>query len=460
MAYQIVEKEKNEQLEIEPEPAVPDAEPPVAGVDDEAGPELTEDKVDLTGYACEFVTPPPSVLQVECPICLQVLREPHLITYCGHKFCKACIGRVVYASKPCPICNVADYLVVPDKSLHRTLNGLEVYCSRKNDGCEWVGELRSLDDHLNIRPESEEKRRDGCKFVVLKCTFCQQCSLRKTLKEHEEDTCKKRPYSCDYCNDYMATFEEVVVAHYDQCKCYPMPCPNKCDSPYAIERQNLDKHIADDCPLTVISCEAGCDVQVKREDMPAHLSENPVKHISYLASKVKEQENTIVALQQKHTMHTMHIQSMCSNLVPPCLFKFSEMMLRNDVWTSKPFYTHPGGYKLCLKVCPRIDFGEGSGTHARIEIHLLRGELDQYLEWPLYAFVTVEILNMVYISETGYHHNSLSFLCKSPQVAENDVDESKMMTEELIPLKTVRKYISNGKLVLRVSKVEPISFQF
>ena len=377
-------EEKNELLEIEPEP-VPDAEPPVAGVDDEAGPELTEDKVDLTGYACEFVTPPPSVLQVECPICLQVLREPHLISCCGHKFCKACIGRVVYASKPCPICNnVADFPVVPEKSLHRTLNGLEVYCSRKKEGCQWVGELRSLDDHLNIQPVDKEKRLEGCGFVILECTYCHQCSWRKTLKEHEEDKCKKRPYSCDYCNDYMATFEEVVVAHYDQCKCYPMPCPNKCDSPYAIERQNLDKHIADDCSLTVISCEAGCDVQVKREDMPAHMNENPVKHISYLASKVKEQENIIAMFRRQHIV------------VPPCIFVVSENVLNEvDVWTSEPFYTcpPPGGYKLCLKVWP-VGSGSAKSTHVSMSLHLMRGDMDNSLKWPFRALATVEIYDL------------------------------------------------------------------
>ena len=56
-------------------------------------------------YECEFVEHPPKHLQSECPICLQILREPHLISCCGHSYCEACIERVGKDGKPCPLCN-------------------------------------------------------------------------------------------------------------------------------------------------------------------------------------------------------------------------------------------------------------------------------------------------------------------------------------------------------------------
>ena len=57
-----------------------------------------------TGFECEFVDPPSKVLQSECPICLQILREPHLIVCCGHSICAACIERIEEDGKPCPLC--------------------------------------------------------------------------------------------------------------------------------------------------------------------------------------------------------------------------------------------------------------------------------------------------------------------------------------------------------------------
>ncbi len=35
------------------------------------------------GFDCEFLDPPPDILQTECPVCLQIIREPHQVTCCG-----------------------------------------------------------------------------------------------------------------------------------------------------------------------------------------------------------------------------------------------------------------------------------------------------------------------------------------------------------------------------------------
>ena len=44
------------------------------------------------GYDCEFVEAPAAAFQTECPICLQVLKEPCVISCpCGQKICHECI---------------------------------------------------------------------------------------------------------------------------------------------------------------------------------------------------------------------------------------------------------------------------------------------------------------------------------------------------------------------------------
>ena len=67
------------------------------------------------------------------------------------------------------------------------MNDLKVYCSLKYKGCEWRGELRELDNHLNSEP-SVDLSLEGCLFTVIKCplyhTGCKVKLPRKNMKEH------------------------------------------------------------------------------------------------------------------------------------------------------------------------------------------------------------------------------------------------------------------------------------
>ncbi|XP_019857635.1 PREDICTED: WEB family protein At4g27595, chloroplastic-like [Amphimedon queenslandica] len=64
----------------------------------------------------------------------------------------------------------------------------------------------------------------------------------------------------------------------------------------------------------------------------------------------------------------------------------------NKHWYSPSFYSHEKGYKLCLRVRANGE-SQGSGTHLSIHIHLMRGDYDDVLKWPVRGKVTLEILN-------------------------------------------------------------------
>ena len=105
------------------------------------------------GYDCDFVTPPPDVLQTECPVCLQIPKEPCLISCkCGKEFCRECIERIKQDNKPCPLCDKSEFTFLRHYGSQRYLNAQEVFCSRKNDGCEWKGKLKEYEQHLNESP--------------------------------------------------------------------------------------------------------------------------------------------------------------------------------------------------------------------------------------------------------------------------------------------------------------------
>lgn len=415
------------------------------------------------GYDCELVGPCPEGLETQCSICLLIPREPHLISCCGHNFCQSCITCV---KTRCPLCSEAEFSVMHNKGLERALHDLEVRCTHSVDGCEWTGWLRLLEKHLGDSDTS-------CKYAEVKCTYgCGNRLRRISVDKHERDECPKRPYSCDYCRDFTATFEEVALKHWSECKCYPVSCPNNC-SPYAVERRDLERHLSDDCPLTVVNCDfhyTGCDVKLPRKDMPAHVRDNFV-HLTLLAvlnqrltkenqdlttqllekdkelrvatesmraeiDELREEvaaqshqckackqsmeslKRTIAKKQDKdaaasreeydilmqevdeHQRSLEELQTTIQNLLPRLgvvpvtiiMTQFKKHHKHRKEWYSNPFYTHPHGYNMCLKV-DACGTNDGRGTHLSVFFCLMCGDFDDDLGWPFRGIVSFQLLN-------------------------------------------------------------------
>ena len=60
---------------------------------------------------------------------------------------------------------------------------------------------------------------------------------------------------------------------------------------------------------------------------------------------------------------------------------FIEHKNKDDRWYSPSFYTHNGGYLMCLAVDAN-GFGDGSNTHVSVTARLMAGENDNNLKWP------------------------------------------------------------------------------
>ena len=326
------------------------------------------------GYDCEFVEPPPSVLQTECPVCLLVLKEPCLISCCGHKFCRECIEPMEKDKKPCALCNEPDFTFLRERALERSLKDLEVWCSYRKEGCEWKGKLGKLEEHLN-RDLSSENQLNGCQFVAVECTHkCGAWFQRRHITTHETQQCKKRPYSCDYCRDYHSTFEDVTEVHYPQCGKYPVACPNDCDV-YMIKRQKLESHLKEHCPLEVVDCPfhfAGCETQLPRKDMPEHTKENVI-HLTLLATATQKENQEL-----RHEVGALKLE--VQQLISQSGFPVDFQVKQNEEVVYLPaFYTHPRGYRMCVYVCPN-GYGNGKGTHVSIYTCMMQGPFDDYLK--------------------------------------------------------------------------------
>ena len=180
------------------------------------------------GYKCEFVERPASdgleTVDGTCPMCSLVLREPHQVTCCGYTVCQSCIQVVQEGQRLCPSCNQI-FTAFADKRLKRSLYARKVSCSQREAGCEWVGKLGELDEHLNLQP-LPGKLLVGCQFTEIECSHCMQPFQRRYVQAHQSDNCSMRPYTCQYCSKHSATFEEVTQKHWSECPFFPLSCPN------------------------------------------------------------------------------------------------------------------------------------------------------------------------------------------------------------------------------------------
>ena len=88
--------------------------------------------------------------------------------------------------------------------------------------------------------------------------------------------------------------------------------------------------------------------------------------------------------------------------VPPPEFtvdSFTKCKAANDEWDSPSFYSHIGGYKMCLRVDAN-GRGDGKGTHVSVGVHMMKGEFDSHLQWPFKVEIKVQLDNQ---REGGEH---------------------------------------------------------
>ena len=72
--------------------------------------------------------------------------------------------------------------------------------------------------------------------------------------------------------------------------------------------------------------------------------------------------------------------------------EFEKHKRDSDIWFSEPFYSHPHGYKLCLKVDAN-GFSSAKGTHVSVAVRLMRGQFDDQLQFPFNGKITIQLIN-------------------------------------------------------------------
>ena len=258
-----------------------------------------------------------------------------------------------------------------DKGLQRSVKSLNVRCSKYKEGCEWVGELRDLHDHL-------DHNKGQCGIA---CPFgCDRYGRSDEIGEHARCHCHKRMISCENCG-YHNTFTIVTEKHYPICPQSLIDCPNQRCQVEGLRRHQLEKHLSE-CSYQLIDCpNTGCSLRLPRGELKLHTQK---QH-----NLVLEETNQAVAI----TPATVSPQYLYNQAPMEFIISdYHEKKERKEVWYSSQFYTHNRGYKFCLVVYPN-GHRRGRDTHLSVYAQPMRGEYDNELEWPFEGDIRVELLN-------------------------------------------------------------------
>ena len=240
----------------------------------------------------DFVNSPSDNLV--CKICHCPSREPHLTVCCGHIFCNSCVKNVkksTFINDACPMCRSDQFTTVPNKRDERDVLSLRVHCTNAKRGCDWIGEVNDISNHLKID--------NGCKFEDVHCpNSCGKTLERQYLTAHAEK-CPRRLTNCEHCH-IGGEHQFIEGSHKEKCCKLPVPCPNKCEM-INIPRENLKEHIKV-CPLKIVHCQyhnIGCEAKVAREDVVKHEEEKIREHLSLMKSALTDSQNKLNDTQSK-----------------------------------------------------------------------------------------------------------------------------------------------------------------
>ena len=444
------------------------------------------------GYDYQFVDTP--LDRVVCVICCLPSRDPYMTECCGHVYCKSCLDNAKakqYAS--CSMCKDEHFTTFCNKQINREVRGLHIYCTNKEKGCEWEGEIRDISAHIGSD--------DGCQFKEVKCpNGCKELVQRHYLPKHIKYECSHREIECQYCHSKV----KLLFAdgrHLEECPKLPLLCPNGCGKVEIILREDMEAH-RKECPLEVIQCEyhsVGCDVRMPRKRQTEHEAQNVEKHLRLtkgelgstkveLASTKNElglrvnnleammkiltssgstdlatvcSNPTLVASQAKWSMQlaAMEATSLLDEQTCPVIMKFTDLYeFDNDRcdW-NRNFFSHKRGYRMKIWVSP--DYGPG---YVDISTYVMQGPYDEHLRWPLREKFQVTLLNQV--TDDEHITVTLTYDDNTPddvaRVLGSDGDDCSEMLEcqliasrDLIKTTPMCAYLKNDCILLKVDKI-------
>ena len=195
--------------------------------------------------------------------------------------------------------------------------------------------------------------------------------------------------------------------------------------------------------------------------MQEHLDENKDEHLDMTVSKCKN-------LEAKLTDMTLALAKVAPKPIfnpPPDIImnEFERRKKESEFWSSPAFYTHVGGYNMCLFVHAN-GWGTSEGTHVGVNVFMMKGEFDSHLKWPFKGEITVELVNQ---KDGGENYEEKPVEHTDSEAHFQRVTEGEraggwglpqfISHTDLYKPEKGKEYLLNDTLIFRVTKVEVTS---
>ncbi|KXJ29097.1 TNF receptor-associated factor 4 [Exaiptasia diaphana] len=350
----------------------------------------------------DLIVSPPDKKYV-CLKCDEILREPVQIKECGHRLCFHCYEDIRFGEES-PVCpedqNEFDRDTPPDidKAFKREIEELQVKCKNVGSGCSWEGPMIEFQAHVK-----------ECDYEDILCEYdCGASYQRRYNQKHVDKECGKKIISCTYCNDRF--LREDKKSHLEDCPKIPVMCPNKCDKKVTFPREELEKHITEECNRAKINCDfedVCCEHKASREKMIKHYTKEITNHVRLLHDRLMKHDILLNQVKETVELHGSMFDQHAARIVDLERIAHSQLIWRIDEYSDKMkaaqsgemttlyspgFITSKHGYRLSASVSLNGD-GKGKGTHMSVFICILRGPYDALLKWPFDCRVTFTLLD-------------------------------------------------------------------
>lgn len=334
--------------------------------------------------------------------------------------------------------------------------------------CEWTGELGDLQHHcstcpLELLPCPNKCIKDGQEVKV----------ARKNIQKHLEEECLNRSYTCPHC-DEEGTYLEQTVAHAEKCAKMPISCPNAPCTVVAI-RAEMEKHRKTEClhaPATCCHADVGCSAELSRKDLLEHqldtelhlktakltiaaLRKNLEATSAALTKYIKETKGDSAKLELKMkgemaaAVERVHMMKRGQTTFK--MPNFSTHKTNQTEFKSPAFYTGLRGYRMCV-IVEAQGVSKAKGAYVSIYAHLMRGEYDDNLPWPLVGTVTFELLNQL------GNHSHRKQTCNFPP---DDKDNHRVTDKDIANTGYgCPKFVSHAKLGIGGAQEVPKDVQY
>jgi stress response protein SCP2 len=280
-------------------------------------------------------------------------------------YCQACVLRI----------NVGGHYTIVSKdaqigSEDDTHNKFLFRCPNSGEGCEWIGELNQLENHLNPQPTTADNLLDGCQFETLRFKW-------KRYEVKPLHTQQLQEFKIIVC----VTLSLLAILILGGLSVIHSESRALMQHELLAELNTLQRVVD--------------DLGEQMEELRMNYSSLESKYEQVVKESEKFNDERIVD-------EIIELNQQVNSLILP-RYRMPLLSRRQDNYmVSGPFYTKDEGYRMRALAHPKND---GDSLRMVVCLCILQGKYDQTLQWPLNARFTL----ILYVNESNWKTEEITF---------------------------------------------------